>query len=152
MVGAYALTLPEGVSHTAWSTDEYSGTPYDFSQKVTGDLKLYATTYSEGLSVRGGVVVGYQGGSTVVIPSVYNGETVTAIGEDAFLGNKTIESVKLPDTVTTIGKNAFYRCEYLVEINLTKEITSVGAYAFYACERLKYVCLLYTSPSPRDCS
>ena len=47
-----------------------------------------------------------------------NSDTVTAIGDEAFLNNKTMIHVLIPDSVTSIGESAFGRlyeftvCEY----------------------------------------
>lgn len=132
-----ALSLPAGVNVGAWCTDETYNDEYLFGSMVTADFTLYAVTYSEGLSIEDGVVVGYTGASSVVIPAYYDGQAVTAIGADAFFGNQTIESVRLPETVTVIGKGAFYNCSYLTEINLSDQIVSIGSYAFYSCVRLR---------------
>lgn len=53
----------------------------------------------------------------VVIPSTYKGLPVTAIGEEAFSGNKTIIGVEISDGVTSIGDSAFASCSSFVSVN-----------------------------------
>jgi len=78
-----------------------------------------------------GTITGYTGSYTeVVIPSVINGETVTAIGDYAFHNNGNITSVVIPDTVTTISNYAFDNCYMLETIKIPNSVTTIGKYAF----------------------
>lgn len=53
----------------------------------------------------------------VVIPSVSpEGDTVVAIGQNAFAFNLDIVSITLPETITHIGSNAFNSCYRLYEV------------------------------------
>jgi hypothetical protein len=59
-------------------------------------------------------VVSYEGtDAAVVIPETVEGMTVTEIGEEAFMGNTTLESIDLPDTITIIRARAFKGCTKL---------------------------------------
>lgn len=80
-----------------------------------------------------GVLIAYLGDDTAVeIP-----EGVTAIGDAAFINNKTMTSVVIPDTVTTIGEYAFRGCSNLTgSLVLHDGITEIGRYAFYGCSGL----------------
>ena len=128
----------EGLILDGWYTDENYTSAYDFESAVTADISLYAVGYTDGLKIANGTVTGYAGtDETVVIPAVYGGEAVTAIGSSAFMGNHTVVSVVLPDTVTSVGDYAFYDCEYLETINLSDGIQSIGKYAFYRNQRLE---------------
>ena len=64
---------------------------------------------------------------------------VVAIGNEAFLGNKTLESVILPDGLTTIGDNSFAKCENLVSIVLPASLTDIGEYPFYNCFKFEHL-------------
>jgi hypothetical protein len=58
-------------------------------------------------------LVRYNGaGETVTVPAV-EGYTVTEIGEGAFEGNTTLESITLPSTITAIRARAFKGCTNL---------------------------------------
>ena len=87
------------------------------------------------------VVTGVTGsGTTLEIPSIYDGLRVVAIAENAFKNNTTLTKVTLPNTIETIGQNAFSGCTALSEINLPEEsISSIGAYAFAGCTALKTI-------------
>ena len=93
----------------------------------------------------------------VVIPSVYNGNTVVAIGTNAFY-NTSLTSVTIPNTVTTIGANAFYNtgltsvtipssvttiadsafqiCTSLTSVTIPNSVTTIGGLAFQGCSKL----------------
>ena len=62
-------------------------------------------------------VVDYLGSATsVIIPEVVDGATVTEIGPNSFEGNATLQSIDLPDTITVIGRRAFADCISLSEM------------------------------------
>ena len=65
---------------------------------------------------------------------------VTSVGNFAFSGCGSLESVSMPE-VTYLGEWAFSRCKSLKEISLP-EVTSVGKRAFNRCESLKEISLL----------
>ena len=73
----------------------------------------------------------------VKIPSMHNGGTVVAIGDEAFGGDTTmnlkLKSVVIPDSVTTIGDSAFYGCTALQTVEIPDSVTTIGDYAFYGC-------------------
>lgn len=62
--------------------------------------------------------------------------TVTSIGERAFLNCKKITSVTIPESVTSIGMMAFYNCTNLTSITIPKSVTGIGNKAFYGCSSL----------------
>ena len=66
----------------------------------------------------------------IVIPSTYNGKTVTAIGDLAFDACVNLTSVSIPNTVKVIEENAFRGCESLVAISIPASVESIDAYAF----------------------
>jgi len=76
---------------------------------------------------------------TVVIPSELGGKPVTAIGNEAFLENTTITSVKIPEGVTSIKDSAFQSCGSLTEVTIPKSVTSIGDNAFTGCSSLTKV-------------
>ena len=67
----------------------------------------------------------------VIIPAVYNGRAVTAIGNGCFKGNATINSIKIAESVTSIGSLAFMNCSSLSAVYIPASVTSIGAQAFY---------------------
>lgn len=104
-------------------------------------------TYSEGLvyaknpdglsySVTG---IGGCADSEIVIPRTYDGLPVTEIGENAFYGCISIESVILPNTIKAIRTNAFFNCYCLSDIRLPDSITVIEGAVFKSCTELKRV-------------
>lgn len=76
----------------------------------------------------------------IVIPSVYCGIPVTSVSEFGFgrynFGHDTpyaLRSVTLPNTITTIGEEAFVGCPNLQRINLPDSLTAIGTRAFSGC-------------------
>ena len=58
--------------------------------------------------------------SDIVIPSQYNGKSVTGISAGAFSGCTSLVSITIPESVTRIGSFAFSDCTSLVSINVEK--------------------------------
>ena len=64
-------------------------------------------------------------------------DSVTSIGDSAFLGCWSLHSVTIPDSVTSIGDNAFWRCESLQSVTIPDSVTSIGNGAFEGCKSLQ---------------
>ena len=89
-----------------------------------------------GANIQDGVLVGYYGvGGDIVIPN-----TVTAIGGEAFKGNKKITSVTIPGSVSQIGYSAFEGCPNLERIVFSAPKNgarlTIRVSAFADCPRL----------------
>ncbi len=69
----------------------------------------------------------------IIIPRTYNGKLVTAIGESAFQGDKTIKSIRLHSEITSIGDDAFM-CSSLSLINFPNSLKTIGRTAFSSTE------------------
>ena len=74
--------------------------------------------------------------SEVVIPSTYNGKTVTSIDHSAFQSCSSLASVVIGDSVTSIDPHAFSNCSSLVSVVISDSVTSIGYDAFYSCSSL----------------
>lgn len=61
---------------------------------------------------------------------------ITEIGERAFLGCVTLESITIPNSATTIRNSAFYNCSGLINVNIPSSITEIGDSAFCGCSNL----------------
>lgn len=66
-------------------------------------------------------------------------EGVTSIGRLAFLGCSSLTSITIPEGVTSIRDNTFTECYNLTSITIPDSVTSIGDYAFDDCKSLKYV-------------
>ena len=87
-------------------------------------------------------VTGYTGEPiSVIIPSVYNGKSVTAIDDDAFADCHSLTSVVIPDSVTLIGYGAFEGCDNLKSVVIGDSVTTILESAFYNCTSLTSVAI-----------
>ena len=87
--------------------------------------------------IENGVLVKYTGWQ----PFVEIPDTVTAIGKQAFLNNKTMMQVLIPDSVTSIGESAFEGCTSLLSVSIPDSVESIGNSAFEGCTSLGYAYL-----------
>lgn len=84
----------------------------------------------------------YKGNETkVVIPSKISGYNVTEIGNFAFMGCKSLESVVIPESITRIDYGAFSNCTNLKSVSITnsENYIDIARFAFYECPNLKSV-------------
>lgn len=70
------------------------------------------------------------------IVSVTIPDSVTTIGDSAFMDCYNLTSVTMPDSVTIIGNSAFAYCEGLTSVNIPDSVTYIGEYAFGYCLNL----------------
>lgn len=85
------------------------------------------------------VIVRYKGtAADVTIPSHYKGKPVTMIDHAAFF-NSVVTSVTIPDSVTSIGDDAFVNCPQLTNISIPNSVTYIGFSAFAHCTSLMTV-------------
>ena len=64
-------------------------------------------------------------------------ESVTSIGDGAFMNCSELSSVAMPAGVTSIGVKAFAGCESLKHISLPEGLKSIEDMAFYGCTMLE---------------
>lgn len=82
--------------------------------------------------------------SEVYIPPTLNGITVKAIGDKAFYKYNDANDVSLvvmPDTITEIGDKAFLACTSLKSVTLSGNLEKVGAEVFSGCTALTSIAL-----------
>ena len=63
-------------------------------------------------------------------------DSVTSIGNLAFLGCSSLTSITIPDGVTSIGNSAFSGCSNLTSVAIGHSVTSIGDSAFRGCSNL----------------
>jgi len=65
--------------------------------------------------------------------------SVTEIGDYAFMWCDGLTSITIPNSVTEIGKWAFNGCTGLTSITIPNSVTSIGEWAFSDCDGLKTI-------------
>ena len=108
---------------------------------VDGECKACGRGYSQGLKytlsedetyyIMSGL--GTCADKEIVIPAMYEGLPVKAIGNNAFDRNSTVESVIVPEGVTEIQREAFYSCE-IENVELPNSIQMISATSFMHAE------------------
>ena len=63
-------------------------------------------------------------------------DSVTSIGDYAFMKCSRLTSITIPDSVTSIGYEAFDGCYNLTSITIPDSVTSIGDWAFWGCSGL----------------
>lgn len=74
--------------------------------------------------------------TSVTIP---NG--VTTIGTAAFISCNSLTGITIPNGVTTIEDSTFSGCSSLTSVTIPDSVTSIGRYAFYNCGSLTSVAI-----------
>jgi sugar lactone lactonase YvrE len=90
-------------------------------------------------------ITGYIGGDAVVIPSTTNGYPITSIGSEAFYGS-SLTSVTIPNSVTSIGQEAFIWCQSLTNITIPSSVTNIGVAPFMDCTSLTAITVAAQNP------
>ena len=67
------------------------------------------------------------------------GNNITKIGDQVFIGCRSLVNVTIPNSITEIGRSAFEHCVSLTSITIPDSVTSIGYYAFYNCTLLTSV-------------
>lgn len=65
--------------------------------------------------------------------------TVTKIGNNVFVECKSLKSIDIPSSVTKIGDYAFARCTSLTSVDIPSSVTEIGGSAFDECSNLEIV-------------
>ena len=71
--------------------------------------------------------------------------SVTSIGNSAFLGCAILTDIEIPNSVTSIGDKAF-ALSGLTSIEIPNSVTSIGEQAFNSCSNLTKITCMATNP------
>ena len=125
-------------SDSTISEDEYNAT-------ATKGLKYSFSLSDDGMcaQVDG---IGTATDTNIRIPSEISGYKVIGIGDSAFIGCKSLKSVKIPNSVKSIGDFAFTDCSNLKTVEIPNSVISVGIFAFADCSGLTIYCEAESEP------
>lgn len=79
--------------------------------------------------------------SKIVLPSSIDGQPVTAIRDNAFYRQNTLEEVVIPEGVVRIGSRAFGNCEQLTTVRIPGTVTEIGENPFVDCGKFSNLLL-----------
>ena len=82
-----------------------------------------------------------EGCNNTIIPN-----TITSIGECAFLGRRNLTSVSIPNGVVSIDASAFQYCNALTSVSIPSSVQNIGNSAFLMCTALTSVTCEATTP------
>ncbi len=134
---------------------EETGEEWFMFDEATGAIALIDS--DDYYDVWSGTIIDRELGlDTIIVPSTYNGQTVTKVGitvATGYNGTNTkaimginvtdVKKIILPDTITEIvgGENvgAFRNCTSLEEIELSENLKTIGNYAFIGCYSLRKI-------------
>lgn len=134
--GVYKIivkAVADGVtnSDSAWSSE------FQFTREYENGLLFRLINNGTEYEVSG---IGSASGD-IVIPDMFRGKPVTAIGERAFSNRALLTSVKMSDSITKIGRQAFSGCSYLTNVEFSQSLTEIGELAFQACRQIEKIVL-----------
>lgn len=111
------------------------------SELTTAAEKEYTSGNYKYVILGGGLKITKYIGSegSVVIPDTISDYQVTAIGDRAFQGQKSIGKIAMGNYVESIGSYAFENCQALGTITLNSGLKSIGRGAFISCSALSCV-------------
>ena len=130
-----SVTIPDSVT----SIGEYAFTS---CTSLTGIWVAEGNShYSSDAS---GVLFNKDKTTLVQCPGAFSGsyaipDSVTSIGEQAFMGCTSLTSVTIPDSVTSIGGAAFLDCTSLTSVTIPNGVTSIEEHTFDYCTSLTSV-------------
>ena len=85
------------------------------------------------------IITSYNGTvANLIIPSSFDGISVTEIGTSAFYGNTSLQGVQIPNTIEIIGLNAFAYCTSLWQVQFAPQgvLKQIESNAFIGCSAL----------------
>ncbi|MBO5559545.1 leucine-rich repeat protein [Ruminococcus sp.] len=127
-----SVTIPSSV--TSISGEAFRGcsklTTINVDNKNMSYASVNGVLYSKDISE---LICFPCGKASVSIP-----ESVTSIGQSAFLGCEKLTSVTIPNSVKSIGRGAFWNC-FFTNVTIGNGVKKIEDYTFYCCPNLTSV-------------
>ena len=137
-----SVTIPSSV--IAIGTNPFCGCPADLKNESKAFIYEHNVLFNKDKTT----LISYRAKeANYVIP-----DSVTSIGECAFLECNSLTSIIIPDSVTSIGVCAFEGCNSLTSINIPDSVTTIANHAFYNCKSLKSIKIPDSVTSIGDCA
>ena len=137
-----SVTIPSSV--IAIGTNPFCGCPADLKNESKAFIYEHNVLFNKDKTT----LISYRAKeANYVIP-----DSVTSIGECAFLECNSLTSIIIPDCVTSIGVCAFALCNSLTSINIPDSVTTIANHAFYNCKSLKSIKIPDSVTSIGDCA
>lgn len=119
-------------------TESYTNFGYIFGAGDYISNDYYVPSSLKTVIITGGTSVGdYAFYGCDSIESITLPSGVKSIGDSAFYACASLRSMTIPDGVLDIGVYTFGSCWLLQDIDIPSSVTSIGSYAFYDCYSLK---------------
>ena len=122
---------PGTMTSTPWSSQASSITSVKIEGKKIGDNGPIEGTGIT--SIGNNAFKGAKSLQSITIPN-----SVTSIGDSAF-GASALQSITIPDSVTSIGDSAFEGAKNLQSVTIPNSVTSIGDYAFRNARSLESI-------------
>ena len=136
-----SVGIPESVEDIgsyAFQQSQIGGIDVPNGVKSIGDYafslcsNLTDVTFGETItSIGEGAFIDCIGLTSIDIPN-----NVSTIGQAAFSGCINLAFITIPDKVTTLSQRVFQRCSSLTSVNIPNSVTTIDDYAFYGCSAL----------------
>ncbi len=109
----------------------------DEEEKGSDGYSLTFSLHSDGYVVTG--IENPDNVTSITVPATHDGESVYAIGSNAFESCADLETIKLPESLTEIGQAAFKDCTSLDNVVIPNSVTVIYSDAFSGCTSLAII-------------